>query len=418
VLTELVDEARGLGIDLVGEPRLVRLNPNIPWKTRGNAALGAHFGVGRGRRRRIGEIRGRPVWSYSGGSALPQALAERWVDRAWNRVLCSARSGEPGTDPALVAVDRLLPASLYWSAVRDVVDVATVRALLEGRRAEVRTTGSDRGIVGAAAALAWREAHPTWEVIAYRVPAREGEPRTVDGESVRAAQARYARLFLCHDPRTRRLLVAPHTPCPILYGLRGTDAASPLAARRLIRSETVDRWMLFRTNQGTGDHLVRRRIPELRAFQSSMIRGSVASAPEVLTGGHVRFSVVDAAGASLTCLAFEPTKTLPRVARTLRPGDRVEVWGSRAGDPAFRVEGLELRSLAPRFGRPRPPRCGTCRKSTDSLGRLRGYECSRCHRRWPPEAAEVRREVPAFGRGVYHPTPSARRHLAPRGAEP
>ncbi|MEM0501968.1 MAG: DNA-binding protein, partial [Thermoplasmata archaeon] len=26
-----------LNLDLIGFPRLVRLNPNIPWKTRGNA---------------------------------------------------------------------------------------------------------------------------------------------------------------------------------------------------------------------------------------------------------------------------------------------------------------------------------------------------------------------------------------------
>jgi len=36
VATELVDK---LKYDLIGFPRLVRLNPNIPWKTRGNEQL-------------------------------------------------------------------------------------------------------------------------------------------------------------------------------------------------------------------------------------------------------------------------------------------------------------------------------------------------------------------------------------------
>ena len=34
--------------DLIGYPRLVRLNPNIPWKTRGNGAVCLRFGAGVG----------------------------------------------------------------------------------------------------------------------------------------------------------------------------------------------------------------------------------------------------------------------------------------------------------------------------------------------------------------------------------
>ena len=393
------------------------MNPNIPWKTRGNAALAARFGLGRGPRRQIGEIDGSPIWSFSHGGRLPPSIARPWIDRAWARVLASSQTGEPGTDPALVAVDHPLPASLYWNAVRDVVPVPDVRRMLERHRAQVRSSGSDRGIVGAAAAIAWREAHPTWELIAYRPPERTGA-RGVDAESVRRARADFPELFLCDDPRTRRLLVAPHTPCPILYGLRATLPAAPLAARRQVRSEPVDRWVLFRTNQGTGDHLVPREVRALLAYRSGVVTGVVGSPPESLPGGHVRFSVVDATGAALSCLAFEPTKTLPQVARTLLPGDGIRVWGSRARDPLLRLEGIELLRLTARRGPPHPPRCGHCHVATHSLGRLRGYRCSRCHRRWPPEAGRGPEVPPVFGRGVYHPTPSARRHLAPRGPEP
>src|SRR2546421_10712520 len=35
-------------LDLIGYPRLVRLNPNIPWKTRGNGAVCIRVGNGRG----------------------------------------------------------------------------------------------------------------------------------------------------------------------------------------------------------------------------------------------------------------------------------------------------------------------------------------------------------------------------------
>jgi len=39
--------------DLIGYPRLVRLNPNIPWKTRGNGAIAPAVGRGCGRPFRI-----------------------------------------------------------------------------------------------------------------------------------------------------------------------------------------------------------------------------------------------------------------------------------------------------------------------------------------------------------------------------
>ncbi len=44
--TELVEEFRDY--DLIGLPRLVRLNPAVPWKTRGNGAICIRIGRGVG----------------------------------------------------------------------------------------------------------------------------------------------------------------------------------------------------------------------------------------------------------------------------------------------------------------------------------------------------------------------------------
>ena len=417
MLTELLALARDRGIDLIGEPRLVRLNPNIPWKTRGNAALSARFGRGQGPRRRVGQIAGEPVWAYRSGRPLAPATGRAFREDAWSRVLAGARS-EEGTDPALVATDRRLPAGLYWSAVREVVPVAATRRALAQVGAWWRTRTSERGLVGAAATIAWAGHHPTWELTTYRPSPRWGEPRVIDAASVRKAAQRFPGLFLCDDPRTRRLLVAPHSPCPILYGLRGTDPTSLLAAARVVRSEPVERWVLFRTNQGSGDHLKRRTVREVGPYRSARIDTIVARTPETHMGGHVRLEVIDREGSPLRCVAFEPTKTLPRVVQSLVVGDRVTIWGGRGRDATFRLEGIRLVRLVPRFGPPRAPLCSECGRRARSLGTARGYRCPACHRRWPPEAAVLVRHAPAFPAGVYHPTPSARRHLHPRGPEP
>ncbi|HEY6239177.1 MAG TPA: DUF1743 domain-containing protein [Thermoplasmata archaeon] len=412
----MIRAAESAGADLIGEPRLVRLDPNVPWKTRGNGALSARFGQGRGTRRRIGVIGGEPVWSFSAGGPLPSSRAGRVVEAAWAAVRAGSIPG-PASEPALVAAPRRLPASLYWKAVRTVVPIEEVEGLLRESGATYRGEGRPRGLVGAAAAVAWAGHHPTWELLAYRQSHRVGTPRSVDARSVRAAQARYPSLFLCYDGRTRRLLVAPHTACPILFGLRSTDPKVLPTAAASVRSEPVDRWLIFRTNQGTGDHVGRTPIDRLAPFSAGRIEGSVASAPVTGRGGHVRLDLVEAGGGRISCLVFEPTKTLPRVARALLAGDRVGLWGGRADDPTFRVEGIVVRSLIPRYRPAEAPSCRRCGHRTRSLGRLRGFRCPSCRTRFPPELGRSTRAPPSVSLGVHHPTPSARRHLAPRGPE-
>jgi tRNA(Ile2)-agmatinylcytidine synthase len=417
VLTELLALARAHHVDVIGEPRLVRLNPNIPWKTRGNAALSARFGRGEGRPRAMGEVDGRPIRGFPRGRPLSASQTESFREAAWSAVLAASRREERGTDPAMVTTSRALPARVYWKAVREVVPVAEVRRELEARGAWFRSRGSEQGLVGAAAAVAWPGRNATWEMIAYREPARYGLPRRVTAGSVRNAQAAEPELFLCFDPRTRRVLIAPHTPCPILFGLRGTTREAPLRARSKIRSERVERWALFRTNQGTGDHLVPRAVDEWSPLLSGIVRGRVSGEPTLLTGGHVRFPITSPSGETVECLAFEPTKTLPSVARELHPGDELRVWGSRGTAPGVRLEGIEVLKWAPHTTAYRPPRCPTCLRGARSLGRLRGFQCPGCHRRWPPEAARPTLRVPPRPLGRYDPTPSARRHLAPRAPE-
>jgi tRNA(Ile2)-agmatinylcytidine synthase len=414
VLTEVIRLARELGTDPIGEPRLVRLNPNVPWKTRGNAALTVRLEHGRGTPSPVGEIDGRAVLAYRRGVPLTAGESQRLVRDLWRRVRELAPH-RPGTDPALVASARPLPARLYWNAVRGIVRVQDVRSALRDAGAIVRVRSGRRGIVGASAAIAWPARRRTWELLAYREPGRLGSPRSVDRQSVLEAEEAEPALFLCHDERTRRLLVSPHTPCPILFGLRSQSPSAPLRARATIRSEPVDRWMLFRTNQGTGDHLVRRRsVGQIAPLSSAIVEGVVGGPVEILAGGHVSFALQDQAGESLPCVAFEPTKTLPAVARGLRTGDRLEVWGSRGRTRALRLEGIRVVRLATP-SRWAVPRCPSCSRRAHSLGTGRGWRCERCRRVFPLEYSG--REV--TGRvvrpGVYHPTRSARRHLAPLG---
>ncbi|MCI4337293.1 MAG: DUF1743 domain-containing protein [Thermoplasmata archaeon] len=415
-LTEVITAAQEYGLDLIGEPRLVRLDPNVPTKTRGNAALAARFGHGAGTRRRQGVLPTGTLWSFARGTPPRRAEQAGLVERAWSAVRRTSTIGTPGTDPVLVALAHRPASPLYWEAVSRWVAPESVEPILAGLGAEVRSESDRGGIVGAAAALAWPSRSVTWELIAYRPPARWGRRREVDAESVRGAQRDHASLFLCHDPRTRRLLVAPHTSCPILFGLRSRDRASLAAAAREVRSEPVERWIIFRTNQGTGDHLQPRSVLSLRPYDAGRVRGVVRGDPIRLPGGHVQLDVTGSDGGLLRCLVFEPTKTLPAIVAQLVDGDRVEVWGGRGDDPTFRVEGIRVFSRPAGVGPRRGPWCEVCSRRSHSIGRARGYRCPGCHSRFPLELAE-RTPGLAPPLGTHHPTASARRHLAPLGPE-
>jgi len=68
--TLMLDEFSDL--DLIGLPRLVRLNPNIPWKTRGNAAICISLGRGLGRSKICGDLGGRELKYFEDGKPSDQ----------------------------------------------------------------------------------------------------------------------------------------------------------------------------------------------------------------------------------------------------------------------------------------------------------------------------------------------------------
>ncbi|MCI4319424.1 MAG: DUF1743 domain-containing protein [Thermoplasmata archaeon] len=411
-LTEVIRSVQRVGADVIGLPRLVRLNPNVPWKTRGNAALGVRVGIGVGKAHTIGRFPEGPVRSFNRGRPLPPPLRSAALEAAWLSILHNSEPA-PRTDPALVATDRPLPSSLYWAAAHRVVGIDEAKHQVALAGAEARTRGSEQGLVGAAAAVAWPARRATFELIAYRDPARIERPRQVERASVRRAARRHPELFLCDDPRTRRVMVTPHTRCPVLYGLRASGFSVLPAAMREVRSEPVERWLVFRTNQATGDHLHRSFAADLTPYAAASVAGRVVVPGALARGGHATFSIRDARGGQLDCIVFEPTKTLPSIAGQLVPGDRVRVWGGRSADPMFRVEGIELTALAPRQVRQPLGRCPACGGRLGSIGRDHGYRCRTC--RWKDRLLRApTRTVPSsLQLGVYHPTPSARRHLAP-----
>ncbi len=401
VIEELSD------LDLIGLPRLVRLNPNVPWKTRGNAAICLSFGRGRGKKSRCGEINGAPVHYYKSGTPVDP---ETVVKRA-SRVLETVAEFEcDQTNPGIVGSNARPKPSLYWRTVREIVTLPEIESNLDSLGAVWKKYKKGRGVIGATAAMAWRPRDRTWEVIAYRHPYRVGTPRDVDPESVIAMDKATESTFNNYDYENGHIAIAPGSPCPILFGIRGDSADELLRAKDMIKGERPDRWLLFLTNQGTDDHIVSRKVSSLQPRDSARVDVEVVAPPKTVPGKHVIVTVSD--GATIDAAFYEPSRTMRDSARGLVPGDEITLYGSIREEPrSLNVEKMHVRRLVKDVRKSHNPKCRRCRKRMGSMGKGQGFRCKRCGSKLPASSAE-REVVPrTIKKGWYEPPVASRRHL-------
>ena len=389
--------------DLVGYPRLVRLNPNIPWKTRGNAAVCLRIGSGRGEPMTVGELGGRPIQTFPRGRCdEPPA---RVLDRVSRLVERWSRIDDEMTNPGFTISPTAARAWLYWRAVRRIVTMDEAVAAAS-TSAIVRGYKNGRGIIGALAATSWRPRDRTYEVLCYRKESSWGTGREIVPESVKEMDIRFPSTFNNYDYDNERVVIAPHSPCPILFGIRGDEPGVLPEAMRSIRGERPAGWLLFETNQGTDDHVVPQPVMEPR--QTIRVEGRVERFPRILRGGHV---VVSLSGVDVT--AYEPSKQFRSVVAALWPGDRIGVIGAIRDEPrTLNLEKLQVLDVVRRVVKIANPTCNACGCRAKSMGRMGLFRCPKCREKFPRFAASFRTIDSGLRRGWYEPPVGSRRHLS------
>jgi len=371
-------EQRGMTLE---EARVIRLNPNVTWKTRGNAAICL-------------EVRGDPAMAFDAACQLVGELADFSCEN---------------TNPGVVVVNSPMPAAFYRKAVQDFCTIDEAVALLDGCNAFYRGYKNGRGLIGATAAVCSDLPDRTCELLAYRRPERWGSAREVDRESLFAAEtATFPHTWDSIDRESGTVVCVPHSPDPVLFGIRGESPGWVSIARSRVESEEPALEQLFITNQGTDVHLIGQTEGSLKEGCSYLTRGIVRDRPETGRGGHVSVLIEDVSGHMIRCMAFEPTKGFRQRVRSLVPGDEVTVTGSYKRG-SLNLEKLCIRALAsPAVIK--PPLCPCCGKRMTSAGLGKGYKCRTCSTRLKdPEVSFPPRHVTC---GWYEVPPSARRHLA------
>ncbi|VVB55386.1 tRNA(Ile2) 2-agmatinylcytidine synthetase TiaS [uncultured archaeon] len=365
------------------DPALVRLNPNIPYKTRGNAALALTLD----------------------GDPKAAVLAE---------VRRLAHVHSPNTQPGVAFLAETSKSSqrilteFYRRTVSEHVTIDDAQEVANKAGIEVIGLNGGRGIVGAVAALGFTKDEPhTWELLAYRSPENCGKKRRIDEESVIRMDSLALDTFGNVDPESGRVLIAPHGPDPVLYGVRGLSREAVEEADNMVSAfEPVEFKQVFFTNQGTDAHLRMKKLSEVLPYDNVCAEVVVSSSARVLSGGHVVLGVSDGSG-SLDVAAYRQSGRLRDVLKGLGSGDRVVICGGVGKYvKTINLEKIGVLSLEEKMVRRAPVCCG---KSMTSAGSGKGFKCKKCGKKAGDKQVSVRRDVLP---GWYEADVGARRHLS------
>lgn len=395
-----------LGFSFVDLPYLVRLNPNVPFKTRGNAAVSIHLDASESR---VEEIR----------NVVEDTLSVN--------VMAHAKTS-PGFAIVVGDVNENLK-KLYLRALSEVVPLSYVKEQVEKGLygdVEVGGLGKGRGIVGALAAVG---AYPlsiyTYELLVYRDPSERETKRLIDKSILIEIDRKYRPIvFTSYDYSEKRALAIPRGPDPVILGIRSLDV-KPLQEilsfylHRIDGLQKVVGYALYKTNQATNAHLtIKKSAEKIRPYDSVVMEGVVVEAPVILEGGHVGLKICDTERC-VEAMFYRETGRLNRVARLLRPGDRVEIGGGAVPRKGLTLNVEYLRVLSVHkqvvYMNPLCPRCGARMKSA---GTGKGYKCPKCGYR-SKSFSKIQRELPRILEpGLYVSSARAYRHLTkPREIE-
>jgi len=393
----LIEKLTQKQVQFTDYPALIRLNPNVPWKTRGNGAICLRF-------------------------RYPTQLADDIKQLTLNLWEQHSQISNKGTNPGIVFYQQEnIPQEVTIFSRRTENSIVTLNETLKLIRrigAEALGYNTCRGIIGAIAAIGETLTDDyTYELIAYRTTAKWGTQRLVDKESIfNMDQLLQPKVFNNVDTEKKRIIITPRGSDPVLFGIRGESAEIVKQAFDLVKPlEPVERWVIFRSNQGTDAHLKRVSvIDKLEHGSSVILKGVVSKNPQIVPVRHVIFSLKDLYG-EIDCAAYEPTGNLRKIARELVIGDCIEVMGAvhkatKNRPLTINLEKINILTLNQKLIH-HNPLCPNCQKRLKSMGKGQGFRCEKCGKKFTTLKKQETLSPRTLKPGLYITAIRSQRHL-------
>ena len=387
---KIVDLLQKQKTEFLDFPRLIRFNPNIPWKTRGNGAV-----------------------SFKIKTKEPSKIK----NQIKNLVL-KYSDVKNGANPGLVFFESDFIPSEFVNfsnlALWQLINRNSAKRFAKKNNLEIFYQGNGQGLIGAIGAIGYDFHDHTLELLSYRKKPKFGKERKISTESVKTMQEKtFPFTFNSFDTKKGRILITPHGPDPVFYGVRGENIDSLIYATKILKSaEKLDGYMIFKSNQGTGDHLQNELNSEnMKPYASGKITGTVSNLPKTVKGGHVFFKILSK-NHEFWCAVYKPTG-ISTVASNLIKGDKICVGGgvrkaSKNFPRIINLEFLDIINLQKNVVQSNPL-CKKCDKKMKSKGQHQGFECIRCGNKSSKKTTvEISRKIK---KQLYLPKISAHRHL-------
>lgn len=393
--TLIVKELLSRNVSFEDYPIQFRCNPNIPFKTRGNAAQALHF------------------------NANKESIKD--LKESIKRIVSENSLSE---DTAVLFLEGKIPEILKEfsnKALTEMVPLAEAKRLARKAGIEVfslkKNTG--KGLVGALAAMGEPlENDYTFELIAYRSPEKKDKKRLIDKDSVRKLDEKYFPEAF-DNYFEGKVKVCPRGKDPVYCAVRANKAETALKAFKMIKPlEEVLFYTVFRSNQKTEPHFPLKRISQARKYDSLSFKGKVKETPRyygsIRSKKHVIFKLSDNTR-TINCVAYERTRGFRKTVSMLEQGDEVLLAGGiRPAEHGF-PKALNIEKLIPlRLAEKtcaRNPSCPECGKRMASQGKGKGFKCGCGYK-----SAKMVKEIIGEKRGLeenklYLPHTDAQRHL-------
>ena len=386
---KIVNSLKKQNVEFTDYPHLIRFNPNVPWKTRGNGAV-----------------------KLSIKTDNVKAVKEKI-----KKLVIRFSETKNGANPGLAFFENeQIPDYIKHhsqDALWKLISRRKIKQFQNDSSLETFSLGNGQGLIGAIAAIGYQFSDYTFELLNYRHKSKFGKKRILNKKNVKQTQKKFQEIFNSFDETKDQVLIAPHGPDPVFCGIRGESVTSVIdASKNLAIDEKLSGYMIFKSNQGTSDHLKNQINPnDFLPFTSGTMTGIVSKLPKTITGGHVILSL-NVFGVEIKCGVYKPTG-ITSIAKNLLKGDYITVGGGvRKSTKNFsrilNVELLKINRLAKSFEY-RNPFCKKCKKHMKSKGRTQGFECVLCGKKSSSKnKIELNRKLKCL---TYIPISSAHRHL-------
>lgn len=386
---KIVDSLKKERVNFLDYPKLVRFNPNIPWKTRGNGAVGLKI-----------------------ETDDPQKIKKKIKS-----LVMKYSDTKNGANPAVVFFENDAIPNEFKKfseiALCELVNRSHAKKFAK-KNLESFFLGNGQGLVGAIGAIGYQFDDQTVELLSYRTKNNFGKKRNISKNSVKKMKEKtYPFTFNSFDEEKNKILISPHGPDPVFYGIRGENSKSLLKAAKLIKTkEKLDGYLIFKSNQGTSAHLKNKiNVSELKPYSSGKITGFVFEEPKMERGGHTFFSIISNES-KVRCAVYEPTGLASEIS-DLKKGDKIMIGGSvrKASKKHPRIVNVEFVKILKleKILKLTNPLCKKCNKKMKSKGKNQGFQCVRCGKK--AKSKQVKEIPRKINKQMYLPVPSAHRHL-------